>query len=79
MGKYEKSLQILKDAKKANLEYDKPESGGMAIMEARLSATHHFLNNKTESIEHAEETLKRVKAMQKVDPSNVGESEASDR
>ena len=76
MGKYKESLDRLNEMQKLYSETDKPESGGLAIVEGRRSAIHHFLNNKTESIEHAKETLKRVQAMQKTDPKNIGESVA---
>ena len=72
MGKYPKSLDVLKRLKALNYEYDKPGSGATAILEGRLSATHLSLNNKSESLQHAKDTLNRVSKIQEVDPNNIG-------
>ena len=74
MGKYKESLDLLNEMEELYSETDKLESGGLAIVEGRRSATRHFLNDRDESIKHAKETLKRVQAMQKTDPKNIGES-----
>ena len=74
MSKYRESLDLLNEMQELYSKSDKLESGGLAIVEGRRSATHHFLMNKDESIKHAKETLKRVQAMQETDPKNVGES-----
>ena len=74
MDKHKESLDLLNEMQKLYSETDKPESGGLAIVEGRRSAIHHFLNNRDESIKHAKETLKRVQSMQETDPKNVGES-----
>ena len=74
MSKYEESLGLLNEMQELYSKTDKPESGGLAIVEGRRSAIHHFLNNTAESIEHTKGTLKRVKTMQEADPTNIGES-----
>ena len=73
MGKYKESLDLLSEMQELYSKTDQPESGGLAIVEGRRSATHHFLMNKDQSIKHAKETLKRVQAMRKTDPKNIGE------
>ena len=74
MGKFQESLEMLKEVKELNSKHDQPESGGLAITEGRLSATHLLLNNTAKSIEHAKETLMRVGAMIEIDPKNLGKS-----
>ena len=73
MGKYMESLELLNEMQKLYSETDELERGGLAIVEGRLSAVHHLLNNRAESIKHFKGTLKRVQAMQKADPTNIGE------
>ena len=72
-GKYEESLDILKELQELYSKTDELERGGLAIVEGRLSAVHHFLNNRAESIKHSKSTLKRIRVMQKADPTNIGE------
>ena len=74
LGNFEESLDTLETIKRLFSHYDMPESGPLAKVESILTATHFYLNDTNESIEHAKETLKRVQAMQEVDPKNIGES-----
>lgn len=70
MGKYKESLDLLNGLHYS--ETDELERGGLAIVEGRRSAIYHFLNNRAESIKHSKRTLKRIRAMQKADPTNIG-------
>ena len=77
LGKFGESLETLKLIKMIFSQYDRPESGPLAKVEGILTATHVYLNNTSESTKHAKETLKRVQAMQEIDPKNIGESAVS--